>query len=530
MVIRNFLLVDDALASVDGHVGNALFKNICIERKKKGLTTIMALNQLHFVHRFDYVIFLKEGKIESQGSYKDVYQANEEFRDMIASGEQAKSQDADNIDDNAANATEAGHLHSDQDAGAKAISGSPTKLVQKEKIKEGLVSGRDVLLPYYNGLGGNKYPIGALAFAAIAYSLMAGNDIWLAMWVTDMKSLSVGENNTRAFGYAGFAFAQFLGVLILSFYNALCTTRAARFIHKLTITHIMHAPMRWFDKTPSGRILSRFSGDLSLVDHHFAFIVDDMCHFSFIILAFLVVIGIIVPQIVPVLFFAAIFYAFEVISVDRANREVKRASNNALGPILTLVQETVNGRALIHAMGFHLFFSEQMYLRVNQWSRFNYFSATIMNAGTHIVNIIAFFISVSAASVVLFNKDQFQNPALVGVALGYSFLLPYFLSLFALMIQIFLTSATSLERILQFQSDEVPQAPPWHFETDKDLGGGKWPSEGDIRFEKMCLKYRPELNPAVKDASLTINAREKVGVIGRTGAGKSTLMVALFRL
>ena len=155
---------------------------------------------------------------------------------------------------------------------------------------------------------------------------------------------------------------------------------------------------------------------------------------------------------------------------------------------MTLVQETVNGRALIHAMKFHSFFSEQMYSHVNEWSRFNYFSATIMNAGTHFVNILAFFISVSAASVVLFNRDDFQNPAMVGVALGYSFLLPYFLGLFALMIQMLLTAATSLERILQYQSDEVPQAPAWHLKRDKELERKDWPSLLAHRRSSVCVE------------------------------------------
>ena len=523
------LIVDDALASVDGHVANSIFKSICIQRKSKGLTTVVAINQLHFVHKFDHVIFLKGGKIASQGTYQKVFEENEDFRGLIASGEEAEGQDIDQLDEGAPHeAQQAPHeLGSNE---ALTTEASAAKLVKEEKIKKGLVSGREVLMPYYKGLGGHFYPVGALVFAVAAYALMAGSDLWLASWITDMKDISTEENSSRALGYAGLAFLQFLGVLFLSLYNAVSTTKAARLIHKLTITHLMHAPMRWFERTPSGRILSRFSGDLSLVDHVFAFIVDDIWHFFFIIVAFLVVIGLIVPQIVPVLFFATIFYSFEVVSVDRSNREVKRASNNSLGPIMTLVQETVNGRALIHAMKFHSFFSEQMYSHVNEWSRFNYFSATIMNAGTHFVNILAFFISVSAASVVLFNRDDFQNPAMVGVALGYSFLLPYFLGLFALMIQMLLTAATSLERILQYQSDEVPQAPAWHLKRDKELERKDWPSDGNITYEHMSLKYRPELEPAVKDATLTIRAQEKVGVIGRTGAGKSTLMVALFRL
>mgnify|MGYP003335056902 CR=1 FL=1 len=79
----------------------------------------------------------------------------------------------------------------------------------------------------------------------------------------------------------------------------------------------------------------------------------------------------------------------------------------------------------------------------------------------------------SSACVVLFNRQQFQNPAMVGVALGYSFLLPYFLGLFSMMCQMFLVSVTSLERILQYQSKEVPSDPAWHLPGDEKLAKDK---------------------------------------------------------
>ena len=142
-----------------------------------------------------------------------------------------------------------------------------------------MVSSKEVLVPYYQALGGRCYIIGVAFFAILAYSLMAANDLWLAGWVSDIESLSQDANMSRALGYIGLSLSQFTGVLLLSSYNSFATTRAGRVIHDKTVDHMLHAPMSWFESTPSGRILSRFSGDLSMVDHHFSFILDDICHF-----------------------------------------------------------------------------------------------------------------------------------------------------------------------------------------------------------------------------------------------------------
>jgi ATP-binding cassette, subfamily C (CFTR/MRP), member 1 len=537
------LIVDDALAAVDGHVANTIFEKSFIKRRKKGLTTIVSINQLHFLPQFDHILYLNGNKIQHAGTYDEVFNASQEFRDLVLSGEAAADQDLDNVENKDATKDNKKDRNNISDAinkgdiaeSAKSIREEGEKkkkveLVKKENVKKGFVSGKEVLLPYYNALGGNFYIVIVMILALSAYSLMATNDLWLASWVTDISNLSQEQNTSRAVGYIAISFSQFLGVLFLSAFNSFRTTKAGRIIHDRTITHVLHAPMRWYESTPSGRILSRFSGDLSLVDHHFSFIVDDICHFCCIILAFLVVIGMIVPQIIPVLFCSMILYGFQVVAVDRTNREVKRATNTALGPVMTLVQETVNSKSLIHAMGFEAYFSNRMYSLMDEWTRFNYFSCSVINAGYTLVNFLAFVISVSSASIVLFNRETFQNPAMVGVALGYSFLLPYFLGLFSMLCQMGLVSATSLERVLQYQSDEVPCDPAWYLPGDEDLEKMQWPTNGNVKYVDMSLRYRPNLPPAINNVTLEISGGENVGVIGRTGAGKSTLMVALFRL
>ena len=92
------LIVDDALAAVDGHVANTIFENVLWKRKRKGLTTIVAINQLHFLPRFDRVLYLNKNTIQHAGTYDEVYKISSNFRDLIASGD-AANHDLDDVED-----------------------------------------------------------------------------------------------------------------------------------------------------------------------------------------------------------------------------------------------------------------------------------------------------------------------------------------------------------------------------------------------------------------------------------------------
>ena len=118
-------------------------------------------------------------------------------------------------------------------------------------------------------------------------------------------------------------------------------------------------------------------------------------------------------------------------------------------------------------MEFNDYFQARMCLNMNEWTRFNFFSSTIANAGYFFVSFIGFVVSMCTASVVVATKENFERPATIGVALGYSFLLPYFLGLFSSMIQMLLTALTSLERVLEYR--KVAQDPPWHLDSDESL-------------------------------------------------------------
>ena len=327
--------------------------------------------------------------------------------------------------------------------------------------------------------------------------------------------------------------------------------------------------------------MSRFSGDLSLIDRMFSIIVDDIWNFTFLIVALVVIISVVIPEMSAVLAVGLSLYVTQFLAVDRVNREAKREANMALAPLITVVTECVNARELTRVLRCEDFFSTRTWKALDEYGRYNHFSLSVLNWGAFQTCFISFVVSIAAALLVVLQRGsgRFDDPSQIGLALSYSFLLPYFLQVYSMVMSIFTSGLTSLERLLQYKGEDVPQEPEWLLETDEALlrdgaaggatatvgkvvvaegggggsssggggnngaalqkrGGGKgttvaaamWPSRGAISFRDVALRYRPGLPLSLKGVSLDIRGGEKIGVVGRTGAGKSSLVSLLFRL
>jgi len=225
-------------------------------------------------------------------------------------------------------------------------------------------------------------------------------------------------------------------------------------------------------------------------------------------------------------------YAWIVMIVNRTTRELRRCANGTMGPILTNINETANCRLVLRTMDVGLLFQERLCAELNEYLRFQYASMSCVNCGTLSAYTLAFIISAGTTTFILADRHSY-TPSFVALALTYSFNLPYFLNICSQIFMQLLNSLTSLERLLQFGHNGIVMSEAaWTLPADPNQGGSptSWPALGGVVFENVSLTYRPGLPMALDGVSFSLSPGEKVGAAGRSGAGKSSLMVVLFRL
>ena len=417
------------------------------------------------------------------------------------------------------------------------------KLMRDETVESGTMSD-SIYIGYLKAMGWGNFIPGAAA-CMFAYIIMGFGDRWLAEWVqreddyrTDREALELNPNHVVTHDYpdeilfsavyASATVSMVIFMVISTYFLGTGTTLASIRLHDDTMQRLLHAPVSWFQETPSGRILSRLSSDLSVVDSSLSHFFEHCLNFFCTLLVLFTIMIMVVPPVAVVLVMAALIYIIQLKGADATNRDLKRLANARNGAVLTGLAETIHGqgRSLLRSMSFVDYSEEKFGIYVDKMNRFNYLSSAVISWQSLWCTSVATVIATSTAVFMVWGPLTF-NTSEVGLALSYCFLLPYFLLFFSVTFSILRLNMTSLERLLQYNGDEVEQEPDWHVENEPPA---EWPQKGEIHFDSSELTYRVGLPPALKGIDLTISPNEKVGVVGRTGAGKSSLAVLLFRL
>ena len=305
------LILDDPLSAVDPAVANRImtkgilgFMRPCGEKAQQR-ALLMVLNQYYFLHHFDLVVVMDEGRIVCQGNVAELREnchhaavarvvaaIDSTMRSVVESCSDVNVA-VDSDEQKAMNMTEG------------CDNGKENEIVDslgaKEKRAQGMVNSK-VIKDYFQAMGTYAIPCSFL-IGLLAYSAFAGTDLWLAHWVSGKKGGPMGnlENHHRAIIYGALAASHVILLETLSVWNGFSCARAANTLHDSCIARLMRGPLHWYDTTPSGRILSRFSTDLSVTDRFLAFILDDCFQFLWLLFALFVVISILIPQCFPLL-------------------------------------------------------------------------------------------------------------------------------------------------------------------------------------------------------------------------------------
>ncbi|WVZ82232.1 hypothetical protein U9M48_029518 [Paspalum notatum var. saurae] len=415
--------------------------------------------------------------------------------------------------------------------------------VEAEARKEGRVE-LSVYKKYATFVGWSNVVLIFLS-AFLMQASRNGNDVWLTYWV----DTSTGSNNTRFYlvVLAMFGIINSFFTLGRAFSFAFGGLRAAIHIHASLLENIISAPVCFFDQNPSGRILNRLSSDLYTIDDSLPFILNIFVANFFSLLGTLVVLSYSQVSFLVILLPLWLIYRKVQFYYRSTSREVRRLDSIARSPIYSSFTETLDGSSTIRAFQKEGFFLERFIQHVTLYQKTSYseliaslwlslrlqdlYSSvrpvwpcsdqqTVQLLAGFIILFIAMMATISFHSSSLVN---FGTPGLVGLALSYAAPVVSLLNGFLTTFTETEKEMISVERVVEYvgipQELQGSESPP-----------RRWPTEGKIEFEHVTLKYKPELPPALNDVSFLIASGMQVGIIGRTGAGKSSILNALFRL
>ncbi|KAL0491865.1 ATP-binding cassette, subfamily C [Acrasis kona] len=535
-------LLDDVLSAVDAHVGKHIFDQ-CINGELKGKTIILVTHQWHFLKDCDQVLVFENGSLTEDGTYDQLMQ-NQKFgqivQQFILENQGQIENQQSNPDDGDSN-----HLEeSNPDVQTKveqpmAPSGStqavassaPTKkasgkLMQDEERSTGSVDWR-VYKSYFNSAGGAFIALFILSLFALSSAATVLSGWWLSYWAEDSRTPNQSRSLIFYIGiYIGIGLGavslQFVRELVLAFTGIQsCTT-----LHKKALDRVMRAPCSFFDTTPVGRIINRFSKDMETIDSQLIMNLKSFLGSFMSVLASLCLIAAVTPLFLIVLVPITLLYYFVQQYYRYTSRELKRLASITRSPLFAHFGETLSGVSTIRAYQSEKRFCELNQKYIDEANESVYFQFAAQRWLAVRIECISRFVVFSAAMLAVLYRDSL-HPSLAGLSLTFALQITGSISYAVRNFTDTESNMNSVERIVYY-CDEIEQ------EAEPIIEGKRppenWPDKGQIEFDHLWLKYRPTLDPALKDFTANVLPAEKVGIAGRTGAGKSTLVMALFRL
>ncbi|XP_036143534.1 multidrug resistance-associated protein 4 isoform X2 [Monomorium pharaonis] len=556
-------LLDDPLSAVDTRVARHLYSE-CITDYLHGKTRILVTHQLQFLKRMDHIVVLDQGFVKMQGSYTELVQTNNEFIEVMKNlnHNAQKKEEIKRASDMSIRkisptrrasglSTASSTIHSDIDD-----SDYVEKIPEGEMIARGRISGR-VYKEYFH-CGGNYFILlMLLLFFVISQIAASGNDYWLSYWI-NLEDIRRINNVSEAKRYANMYNDNFLesiftlnpdGLLstvdalyVYTFCTIVCiaTTFFSSFLymkicmntscklHNTMFSNLLQAPMSFFNTNPSGRILNRFSKDMGTIDEILPRAMLEALQIICVVCGTIIVEVILDPSMLIVIMILAVLVFFTTKFYLSTAQNIKRMEGVTKSPIFSHVNATLNGLPTIRSSGAVI---EQMMrqqfdvLQDRHSGTWYLFLACPSAFGLFTDIIMCLFVSILCYSLVLLNEAGDIDDSKAGLAISQSLILTDFLQYSIKQFAETMSLMTSVERILQYTN--LPKEEPVSSDNPPPA---TWPSTGQLSLKNVSMKYNKDDPPVLKNLNVTIEPGWKVGVVGRTGAGKSSLISALFRL
>ncbi|KAG4074217.1 hypothetical protein HA402_015520 [Bradysia odoriphaga] len=546
-------LLDDPLSAVDSHVGKHIFEQVIGPNGiLAGKTRLLITHGISYLPFVDTIYVMSHGEITENGRYDKLIAQKGAFADFIIEHLSGMEDDEELKEIKEAltpsvtgsiiferaisvrssdTKMKRASIRSSKRGGGKKKSLTDMNiikpaddgrvLIQKEESATGSV-GIGVYIRYFKSVG-SLFSFVMLVGAIGNQAFSIYSNIWLSDWANDKNSTIPATRDLYLGVYGALGFLQIITLCATSFAMAVGCIYAARNLHDNLLNQTMRLPMAFFDTTPLGRIVNRFSRDVDVVDNILPQIIRFWIIMMFNTLAVFIVISIQTPIFmavaVPIFILYYLMQAFYVAT----SRQLKRIESVTRSPVYSHFGETITGQSTIRAYNAESRFILDSEYRVDFNQKCTY-PSIVANRWLGVrLELIGGLVIFFAALFAVLSRDTISGGE-VGLSISYALQITLVLSLLVRMTAEVETNIVANERMEEY-SNEKKEA-EW---VTKHVDP-KWPANGEVKFIDYQVRYRENLDLVLKGVTFDIRGGEKVGIVGRTGAGKSSLTLALFRI
>ncbi|XP_072936015.1 ATP-binding cassette sub-family C member 4-like [Epargyreus clarus] len=563
-------LLDDPLSAVDAHVGRQLFDE-CISGHLRHATRVLVTHQLHYLKAADYIVILANGSVETKGTYDELMTSGTDFAQLLSSTQDDNEKEETEKPPPMARRTSSRLSTTRRPSLTESTSGNEAPQEMEEEARESGSMGWHVYGAYLRA-GGRSGPLAFMVLLLVVGQLAATLcDYWVTFWTNEVTTQKEKASNTTSKAYESamatptnhtFSVATYfsgiemtpdldihaaIGPLdtaeYLYVYSALivcciffitarafmffkvCMT-ASRNLHNDMFHGMLRGVMRFFDTNSSGRILNRFSKDIGALDELLPRFLLECIQIYLVMFSILALnAAALIWTLLPTTIILLLFYTILQIYLKSA-QSIKRLEGTTRSPVFSHMSATLNGISTIRSAGAQQRliqeFDRFQDIHTSTWSSY---LASGVTLGFWLDFICVIYLAiVIIAFLVIDSKTIFSGN--VGLAISQTLILTGMLQFGVRQTAEVISQMTSVERILQYT--KIEREPQWEKGAKETPKG--WPWSGRVEFRGCYMKYTPEDLPILKNLNLVIESGWKVGIVGRTGAGKSSLISSLFRL
>uniref|UniRef100_A0A4W4G676 ABC-type glutathione-S-conjugate transporter n=1 Tax=Electrophorus electricus TaxID=8005 RepID=A0A4W4G676_ELEEL len=532
-------LLDDPLSAVDPHVGQHIFHKVIgpkgILRDK---TRVLVTHALSFLPQVDLILVMVDGEITETGSYAELLGRQGAFADFVKTfagnerresitfrGERSRSllqkkegpyrQGEGHSRDNCTNQSGCAITYTFNREGAK----------HKNQGFRTVGVKLDMYVEYFRTIG-PALIVPIIFLYAFQQAASLGYNYWLRLWADDpVVNGTQTDADAKLAVFCALGFAQGSAIFGTTVAISLGGIMASRHLHLDLLNNVLRSPMQFFERTPSGNLLNCFSKEVDAIDCMIPEGFKMMLGYVFKMLEVATIVLMASPLAGFVILPLTLFYTFIQSFYVATSCQLRRLESVSRSPIYTHFNETVQGASVIRAFRVQPRFILQANSRVdhNQTAYFPRFVATRWLA----VNLeFLGNVLVLAAAIFSVTGRATLSPGIVGLAVSHSLQVTGILSWIVRAWTDVENNIVSVERVKEYS--ETPKEAAWT--TENRPLPSAWPQTGTIEFQEYGLQYRKGLDWALKEITLSVQEREKVGIVGRTGAGKSSLALGIFRI